>query len=57
MVAYLFFRPGPVSSGRHLPGTEAGRVGGIHLGERRKNLGLMMKHVELCMLSRYTRER
>lgn len=48
MGTYLFFRPGPVSSGRHLPSAKAGRVGGlgVHLGEGRENLGLMVEHLE-----------
>jgi hypothetical protein len=47
MLPYLFLGPRPVSSGRHLPGAKArdGRVG-IHLSERGKNLGLVVKHGE-----------
>jgi hypothetical protein len=45
-VVFLFFRPGPVSTGRHLASTKAG-IGGrlrVHLGQRREDLGLVVKH-------------
>jgi hypothetical protein len=51
-VVFLFFRPRPVSTGRHLAGTNAGRIGGrlrVHLGERRENLGLVVEHGCDCL--------
>jgi hypothetical protein len=44
--SYLFFGPRPVSTCGHLPSTEGGRVRGlgVHLRERREDLGLVVKH-------------
>jgi hypothetical protein len=44
--AYLFFGPGPVSSSRHLAGTEGRSVGrlGVHLRKRGQDLGLVVEH-------------